>query len=1260
MPELPLVFQKCRPRPEVLAGELPDAIFAADLWDVITGKAHPDYRDPVCFFRGTHPTENLKLLVKDVSERLAGVEGSTPIFRLETGFGGGKTHSLIAAVHVARHGQAISESVSDYGISRFPQPNEVRLAAFVGEVADPSSGYEHLIDGQPVRTYTPWGQIALMSGGLIGYHLVRENDIQGIAPERETLEKALGDKPVLILIDELVLYMARGFAISENHPRHKVNTQWPTFLQALFNIAARRPRTSVILTLPTEQDANRRFTAELKQYVTDVLELVGEAQQTAGRHAPSLTPTQTYERASVLGRRLFESIDTSSAEEIANAFAAYYQEQMRAGVELDSRALEPGYLDQMRTSYPFHPELVRLFAERLADIPEFQATRGALRLVARTIRGVWDKRDSLRDVLLLQPQHIDLSRSDIRDEILARLGRSAFGRGLESDVVRPEGGTHANQVESGWQWKAATESALVAFLHSLPDGSRGITPPEAALAVGRPGCDLAYVNRALQETERRAWYMRREGDHYLFRTRASINKRFQERLANVQPPEVRETLDQWVQEIYSGFGSFQVIPFPQDHNAISDSPDRLRLVIVHYDTECGAVGGGDRLNFVKGLFMKTGVHEGPRRYRNNIVFLLAETTRVTGLKEAVRSLIAWERVRKDIETEQSNLAASQGSDYRALKDLARRGATGVPAEFMALESDLGDVREKLGTQELHVRSKLLEAYRVLAFPRGRGEGQLNLFEQYAQGPALECYRVDLGERPDGDRPRNLKQAVAEAPILQCLRDNNKLVPEVRPGNPVVLAPQVVRRAPFWKAGEKRVSTDDIWDRLRSEPELPMVLRQTDLLPTLRAGLTAEPEALWIYYNQAEKKVYTRETADALSPVIDSSHWLYDIRAAVPDRILPVTSVSPQEVWDHLWPREGVERTSSVTTTKLLEMARAASHFPVIPEKAVLWRALQEGAHENRWVLYLRGPNLAIGSQEMGEWPGTPRIDETTELWSYQAALDQNLYPRKTRGETSAIALTAKAVRERCWPSGADQVPTEDIERFARNVWSDLARPRMEMILSDGLREGLWAVLKVEPDEVFYTKEDTPHPPVRIAPSWSLVEPSSSLARDLDGARPGKGPQPIARAGTPREVFVQLWDELGSFRGVHIRELSITATDRDALDNTLFATWADRPSAAVCHTSLTATGQREIEDKRETVNMNFEGRFEEVRAILSPLWPFKKHGELEMTITLSLRFDPVIPMGDSALETYRMALMNANQGTIEANVIPARMRGRGGA
>ena len=212
--------------------------------------------------------------------------------------------------------------------------------------------------------------------------------------------------------------------------------------------------------------------------------------------------------------------------------------------------------------------------------------------------------------------------------------------------------------------------------------------------------------------------------------------------------------------------------------------------------------GRGRLNFVKQLFTKTGVNESPRTYRNNLIFLLAESSRVTGIKDAVKSLIAWERVQKDIETEQTNLATASGATFSDMKRRARDSASGVPPEFMALEDDLGKVKELLGPQEVHVRTRLLEAYRVLAFPRGGGDEEMDLFSGSPTGPLLECYRVDFGENPEpaGRGRRSQRGAVAEGPILQCLRQNNKLVPEATSGQPLVLAPDLVRRPPLWEKG----------------------------------------------------------------------------------------------------------------------------------------------------------------------------------------------------------------------------------------------------------------------------------------------------------------------------------------------------------------------------------------------------------------------------------------------------------------------------
>ena len=1269
MPSLPSVFDCCKPRREVLQGELPDAIFAADLWDVFTGSAnaHADYRDPARFFAGTHPTENMKLLVKDVAQRLAGVEGCTPVIRLETGFGGGKTHSLIALVHVGREGQNLAPLIPDYGVTRFPAPGETRIAAFVGDVADPLVGIECVWKGYKQRVYTPWGQIAFLAAGPAGYDAIKENDQAGVAPSRPALRAALGDGPVLILLDELVLYMARAVALPETSPRQKVNSQWPTFLQTLFGLAAARPRTALVFTLPSEQDANRKLVGELKQHLYTVLETPDELASTAARQALNLTPTQSFERASVLSRRLFDSVDRASAGAVAEAYTHYYEQQRDAKVQIDGRAFaggEKSYAALIEKDYPFHPEFVRLFAERLAEIPDFHQTRGALRLAARTIRAVWDRRQQFQGALLLHAQHVDLTRSEIRDEILNRLKRSAFERGLDADVVKAEGGTHASEAETGWPWKAATESASVAFLHSLPDGSKGVTAAEVALAVGRPGVDLNYVAQGLEETERRAWYMRREADHYLFRTRASVNKRYQERLGRVQPGEVRETLDAWVKDVYSGFTALQVISFPADHTAIPDNADKVRLVLVHYDKEGGFVGpgAGERLNFVKQLYTKTGVNESPRTYRNNLVFLLAENSRVAGLKDAVKSLIAWERVQKDIEVEQSNLAQAGGSTFADMRRRARDNASGVPAEFMALEEDLSRVRELLGPQEVNVRTKLLEAYRVLAFPSGGGGDHMDLFSGVPAGPLLECYRVDFGEKPEpaGRGRRSERRAVAEAPILQCLRQNSKLAPEATAeGDPVVLAPELLNQLPLLQVGETCLSTQEVWERLRKEPEAPMVLRQTDLRPTFRAGVTATPTALWVYYVRPDKKVYTRENAAELVPAISANHLLYGTAAAIADRIMPVREVASQELWDHLWPKSGTAPAETVAAPKFLEAARASAHFPVLPDRAVLWKALQEGARENRWVLYLRGPNLAVGAQEMNEWPGTPRFEDAAEFWTYQAALDQGIYPHKADpgGPFKADPLTPARLKEKCWPAGAARRSHRRTWNASpASIWADLSRPRLETVLREGVRHGVWCAWRKDSDETFYTRLDSPAPAVQVGPAWALVDPAAPLAQELDGLRPGKGPQPVTQAGTPREVLTGLWDALAGQRNVRVAELALAVEDRETFDNTLLATWADRPKAAQVHASVMANGQRVSGGKTETIKLEYEGRFEEIRSLMAPVWPFGKQGELQVTITVSLKFPSPPELNDADLETYRTAVINANQGRLEGRRwFPCRCR-----
>lgn len=87
------------PHPDVAAGRYSQAEFAADLWEVYRGRGTTEYSDPVEFFRRTYITEGLSTLLKTALSRLSG-KGGDPVIELQTNFGGGKTHTMLALFHL--------------------------------------------------------------------------------------------------------------------------------------------------------------------------------------------------------------------------------------------------------------------------------------------------------------------------------------------------------------------------------------------------------------------------------------------------------------------------------------------------------------------------------------------------------------------------------------------------------------------------------------------------------------------------------------------------------------------------------------------------------------------------------------------------------------------------------------------------------------------------------------------------------------------------------------------------------------------------------------------------------------------------------------------------------------------------------------------------------------------------------------------------------------------------------------------------------
>lgn len=138
----PTAFEACFPRDDVLQDSIAAADFAADLANMIRGNATDDYQLLDRFFTNTntYATVGLRSLRHKVLRRLIGGSGAAAaIFRLDTSYGGGKTHGLIATAHAANGIQGVS-NVSEFVDLVLVPKGKVRVGAFDGENADSANG----------------------------------------------------------------------------------------------------------------------------------------------------------------------------------------------------------------------------------------------------------------------------------------------------------------------------------------------------------------------------------------------------------------------------------------------------------------------------------------------------------------------------------------------------------------------------------------------------------------------------------------------------------------------------------------------------------------------------------------------------------------------------------------------------------------------------------------------------------------------------------------------------------------------------------------------------------------------------------------------------------------------------------------------------------------------------------------------------------------------------------------------------------------
>src|SRR5688572_14007123 len=189
------------PHEDVLKGTFQQAEFAADISRVHEGSATPEYQNASLFFQRTFITEGMRLLLQSVVKRLSG-KGGDPVVQLQTAFGGGKTHTMMAVLHVASRKVPAKKMLGIPELLEKAKVAEVqpaRVAVLDGNALSPSHPREH----GKVKANTLWGELAWQVGGDDGYEMVAASDQDGTSPGKDVLSDLFQKfGPVVVLMDE--------------------------------------------------------------------------------------------------------------------------------------------------------------------------------------------------------------------------------------------------------------------------------------------------------------------------------------------------------------------------------------------------------------------------------------------------------------------------------------------------------------------------------------------------------------------------------------------------------------------------------------------------------------------------------------------------------------------------------------------------------------------------------------------------------------------------------------------------------------------------------------------------------------------------------------------------------------------------------------------------------------------------------------------------------------------------------------------------
>jgi predicted AAA+ superfamily ATPase len=752
------------PHPDVASGKYQQAEFAADLWQVYLGEANDEYKNPVEFFRRTFLTDGLKQLLVGAIQRLKGDKGD-PVVELQTNFGGGKTHSMLALYHLFSNRLAgelpgVDALVKEAGTGVVPN---VKRAVLVGNRIPPGSPQKKP-DGTVVRTL--WGELAWQLGGKQGYAIVKEADETATNPGDRLRELFKKFSPCLILIDEWVAY-ARQLHEGSNLPAGTFDTHF-SFAQALTETVKSAPQALLVISIPA---SDIEVGGVWGRTALDRLKNITSRLQSTWRPA---SPEEGFE---IVRRRLFQQIPAENAparDATIRAFMEMYGAQHQ---EFPPECREVDYERRFKAAYPVHPELFDRLFNDWSSLERFQRTRGVLRLMAAVIHSLWERNDQS---VAIMPAHVPIDDLNVQGELTRYLPD-----GWDAVIGKDVDGPHSLPLQldrenpNFGKFSATRRVGRTIYLGSAPSekaAHRGIDDRQMKLGCVQPGESTATFGDSLRHLSNRATYLYVDGKRYWYSTQPTVTRLADDRASQYADHVVTDEIIKRLRKEQSRRGDFEKIhPCPASHSDVPDDPEARLVILGPEHPHTSKTTDSAARTMAAAILDSRG--SSPRNYKNAVVFLAADSTRLKELEQSVRQFLAWNSVWD--EKEQLNLDNFQTKQAETKRKNADDTVEArIPETFQWLLVP-GQPDPKGAMEWSDIRLQGQDALAVRASKKMRNDMML-LTQMGGNTLRLELDRIPLW-RGDHVGLRQLAEDLGKYLYLPRLKDSDVLLGAVRDG-----------------------------------------------------------------------------------------------------------------------------------------------------------------------------------------------------------------------------------------------------------------------------------------------------------------------------------------------------------------------------------------------------------------------------------------------------------------------------------------------